>query len=143
MVQQMLSTRCGTLSSSTDEWLVLFACLGPISLPLLPLGSHSKRQSGPFGPKTTSSSHCCHAPSPGCLGFSLSVSLTGGSLPPNPSGLHSPTVREDRWGAEEFTHSLPYLQSLPSLLMAPVPLGVALSTARKSLVTGPQSGTTL
>lgn len=46
----------------TNEWLGLFPCFGPKSLPLLPLGSHSEAERFPLAPETTSSSHCCHNP---------------------------------------------------------------------------------
>lgn len=106
-----------------------------------PLRRPLKEAERSVGPETASSSHCCHAPSPGCLGFSLSVCLTGGSLPPNPSGLHSPTVGEDRWGAEEFTHSLPYSQPLPSLLTGSCPSwGGPEHSQEIFAVTGPQTG---
>lgn len=125
----------------TNEWLVLFP-FGPNSLPLLPLGSHSEAEWFPLAPRLEAAAIVVITPSPCCLGFSLSVSLTGGSLPPNPSGLHSPTVREDRWGAEGFSHShtlSPACCPRHPCGLAPVPVGVALSTARTSLSPGPQT----
>lgn len=92
-----------------------------------------------MAPSTPGSSHCCQNPFSGCLGFSLSVSLPGGSLPPNPSGLHSPTVREDRWGAEDSRHTLsPLLAALAILVdWLPSVSGWTLrSPARKSACVG-------
>lgn len=91
--------------------------LGLTAFPRFSSGSRSKRQNSSLAPLTPGSSHCCHNPFSWLSRLLPSPSLTGGSLPPNPSGFHSPTVREDRWGAEEFIHS--HVDSFPCSLPLP------------------------